>query len=187
MTCFKGFPRFYEGLVSGMTPIVSVESSQYGFNGTGFFDCAHDVAGHFTILVVNLIPTNRPGKNTFQIGELSLHSLVRQIKPFIFNAFKSRAQFHVQKSAKRKSHFALAVRVNEIGIYSHLGIMKDESPDHSGHLGGRRWLKLRINACGIFVHMPVRHDSCFLIMWIPFCNKVLIPRSYIFSIRGAGG
>lgn len=60
--------------------------------------------------------------------------------------------------ADREGDFRLPVRIDEIFLNPHLGVMADEPLDHGCDLGIRETLELGVDADSVGLDMPVDED-----------------------------
>src|SRR3954466_13404586 len=85
--------------------------------------------------------------------------------------------------AKGKCDLRLTVAVDEVLLYSHLGVMADQAFDHGRDLGVGEALGLRVDAYRVGFHVPVNHDAIAPIPRPPLGHGILFPTFEAGAIR----
>jgi hypothetical protein len=78
---------------------------------------------------------------------------------------------------------ALAVGVDVLPLYFHLGAVMDHPLDHRGDLGGGWGFELRMNAQRVALDMPIDHDATPAVAHMPLRGQVLVPGAEVLGIR----
>ena len=86
---------------------------------------------HFVVLLRNQVPPNRPREHAGEVGQQSGHPCRRHVEAFILDPLQAGHQSHAtEQVTKRESHFGLTVRIHEVLLNSHSGVVADQAFDH---------------------------------------------------------
>ena len=164
----------------------SGEPAQDRLGGGGAVTDGGGVLDQLVVLLLDEVPADRavPGQHRQQIRDPRADVTVGDVELGDVDPFQSWFQLESQQSGQAEPDFGLAVGVDVVGLYVHVGAVVHRPFDHGGDFRCGAGDQLRVDGHRLLVHVPVDQDAAAAVADVVLGEQVLVERP---EVGGVGG